>query len=97
MSKSAERVLDILKLLKGHSLNGLSNSEIAKALGEHPVNVSRAVAVLESKGLATRLETGRWAHSVSMLQIAVAHMSEMDHAEQRLGELRQRVLAGAGR
>lgn len=92
---SARRVLAVLRILKGHTLSGLANSEIARALDESPVNISRALAVLEAEGLVTRLETGRYAHSVAMLQIAQAHASEMARAQDRIMEINQRVAAGA--
>lgn len=95
MSTSTRRALRILEALKGKTLQGLSNAELARGLGESAVNVSRALAVLEEAGWVTHLDTGRWAHSIKLLQIAVAHADELAKAEQQLGELRQRVLAGA--
>jgi DNA-binding IclR family transcriptional regulator len=92
---SARRVLRVLRALKGHSLNGLANGEIAQALGESPVNVSRALAVLESEGLVTKLSTGRWAHSITMLQLAQAHANEMDRAQAQITEINARVRAGS--
>ncbi|MBU4380036.1 MAG: helix-turn-helix domain-containing protein, partial [Proteobacteria bacterium] len=66
-STSARRVLRVLKILKGHSLRGLSNGDVAKALGESPVNVTRALQALAEEGMVTQLDTGRWAHSVALL------------------------------
>ncbi|MBX6987594.1 helix-turn-helix domain-containing protein, partial [Providencia rettgeri] len=40
------RALRILKALKGHTNFGLSNQEIATAIGETPVNVTRALNAL---------------------------------------------------
>ena len=91
---SARRCLRILKLLKGKTLDGLTNSEIAVSLGESAPNVCRALAVLEDEGLVHKLESGKWAHSVGMLQIAVAHARCMDEMERKLREINQRVLAG---
>lgn len=92
---SARRVLKVLKMLKGHNRNGLSNKEIAEALGETPVNVSRALAVLEDEGLVVKLESGRWGHSVLMIQIAQAFANDMAAAQERIHEINRRVLAGA--
>lgn len=92
---SARRCLKILKLLKGKTLDGLSNTDIAKALGESAPNVCRALAVLEDEGLVHKLESGKWAHSVGMLQIAVAHARCMDEMERKLREISQRVAAGS--
>lgn len=92
---SADRTLQVMILLKGHSLNGLSNGEIAKALNESPVNITRALASLEYRGLVHRLETGRYAHSITMLQIAQAHANEMANAQDRILEINRRVVAGS--
>lgn len=94
-SSSAIRCLRVLKVLKGQTLSGLANGDIAKALGESPVNITRALAALEGEGLVTKLETGRWAHSTSMLQIAQAHANAMTQAQDRIHELNRRIAAGA--
>jgi len=94
-TSSARRVLRVLKALKGHSITGLANKELAEGLGESPVNVSRALAELEAEGLATKLDNGRWAHSVAMLQIAHAHQSHMANLQDRMTELNRRVAVGA--
>lgn len=95
-SESALRVLRVMKALKGHSLHGLSNSELAKALEESPANITRYVDTLIEAGLAIRLDTGRFAPGIALLQIAQAHANEMARATDRIHELSQRVLAGAG-
>lgn len=95
MSTSATRTLNIVKTLKGHSLNGLSNQEIATALKESPSNITRAIDTLISAGMVRKLETGRFALSVQTLQIAVSHLKEMEKAKHQIDELNQRVLAGA--
>lgn len=94
-TNSAGRALQILKLLKGHSITGLSNKEIADSLNESASNISRALAVLVGEGLVIKLHTGRYAHSVQMLQIATAHANEIAKAQDRFNELNQRVLAGS--
>lgn len=92
---AAHRVLEVLVLLKGQTLNGLSNSEIAKAMDETPVNISRALSILHDVGLVTKLETGRWAHSIKVLQIAQAHADAMTAAQNRIMEINSRIAAGA--
>ena len=92
---SARRALRVLALLKGHTLNGLSNGEIAKALDETPVNITRALDVLTDEGFVTKLDSGRYAHSITTLQIAQAHANEMDRATCRIQEINQRVMSGA--
>lgn len=94
-TSSAARVLRVLKALRGHTLRGLSNTELAQALGESPANITRYMDLLIDEGFATRLDTGRFAPSIALLQIAQAHASEMASAQQRINEINQRVLAGA--
>ncbi len=92
---SARRALRVLKALKGHAITGISNKELAEGLRESPVNISRALADLEAEGLATKLDNGRWAHSVAMLQIAQAHVEHMANLQDRMTEINRRVAAGA--
>lgn len=94
---TALRVLRVLKALKGHSLMGLSNGELAKALEESPANITRYLSTLVDSGLATKLDTGRYAPGIALLQIAQAHANEMANAQNRINEINQRVLAGASR
>jgi len=90
-SSSALRALRVLKALKGHSLTGLSNGELAAATGESAPNVTRALAALMAEGLAVQLETGRYAHGMAMLQIAQAHYSHVETVTRRAAEMNQRM------
>ncbi len=92
---SARRALRVLKILKGHTLTGLANKEIADALNDSAVNVSRAIEVLMDEGLVAKLDNGRFAHSVAMLQIAQAHVRHSDAIQNRLTEINCRIAAGA--
>lgn len=94
-SNTAQRCLRILNALKGRSLTGLTNKELSEAIGETPVNISRAVAILEAEGFVHKLETGAYGLSFKMLQIAVNHETEMQKATERLAQVRSRVQAGA--
>lgn len=92
---SALRALAVLKALKGHSLDGLSNKELAQGLGETPVNITRALAVLKEAGFVDQLSNGRWTHSIALLQIAQAHAQHMADAQARILEINGRIAAGA--
>ncbi|WP_052905877.1 MarR family transcriptional regulator [Escherichia coli] len=94
-STSGARILRVLKALKGYSLTGLSNGELAAALHESPANITRAADTLIEEGLVQRLENGRFAMSMAMLQIAHAHATEVTLAQDRLNEMNQRLLAGS--
>lgn len=95
ISGSGQKVLRVLKALRGHSVHGLSNGELAKALNENPATINRCCNTLIAEGLAMQLDTGRYAHSIAMLQIAQAHANEMSRTTDRIHELTQRVNAGA--
>jgi len=94
-SDSGAKVLRVLIALRGHVLTGLSNGELSKHLGESPSTVNRCLNTLIESGLAIKLDSGRYAHSVMMLQIATAYTNEMSRAQSRIDEITQRVLAGS--
>ena len=94
-SESGARCLRVMKALRGQTLSGLSNSDIAKALSIPPSAVTRCMNTLISEGFATKLDNGRFALSVAALQIAQAHADEMTRATNRIHELNQRVAAGS--
>lgn len=95
ISESGARCLRVMKALRGHSLTGLSNSDLARGLNIPASAVTRCMATLIAEGFATKLDTGRFALSVSALQIAQAHAEEMSRASARVNELSQRVAAGS--
>jgi len=95
VSSSGQKVLRVLKALKGHSLTGLSNSDLARALDESPATINRCLNTLIAEGLATHLDSGRYALSVAMLQVAQHHANELARAQSRIDELNQRVFAGS--
>ncbi|EAS6529533.1 helix-turn-helix domain-containing protein [Salmonella enterica subsp. enterica serovar Montevideo] len=94
-SSSGTRILRVLKALRGHTLNGVSNGELALALGESPANINRALNTLIEEGLALKLENGRFAPGIQLLQIAMAHSHEMARAQDRINEINQRVISGS--
>jgi DNA-binding IclR family transcriptional regulator len=94
-ANSAARVLRVMKALKGHSLDGISNGELAKALNESPSAITRALQIMIEENMAIKLDNGRFALSVAALQIAQAHTNELARANQRIAELSQRVSAGS--
>jgi DNA-binding IclR family transcriptional regulator len=96
-TSSARRALRVLKALKGHVVIGISNKALVESLGESDASICRALKELEAEGLAVKLDDGRWAHSVVMLQIAKAYMDHMDDIQIRMTEINQRVAAGAMR
>lgn len=58
--QSAKNVLDVLAALRGHDEHGLTPTDLCKATGFRPSNITRYVATLEEKGFCERIpETGR--------------------------------------
>lgn len=89
------RVLRVLKALKGHTVTELSNSELAALTQDSPSNITRAMQTLIEEGLALKLDNGRFAHSVGVLQIAQAHAEHMARLTGRMQEINQRIAAGS--
>lgn len=92
---AAARVLRALKALKGHTVTGLSNTELSHLTQDSPSNISRAMQTLVEEGLVVKLENGRFAHSVGMLQIAQAHAEHTARLTNRIQEINQRISAGS--
>lgn len=95
ISTSGSRTLRVLKALKGYTLTGLSNSDIAKKINESPVNVTRSLKTLIQEGLVIKLDNGLFAHSVQMLQIAQAHAIHINKMQDQITEITQRITASA--
>lgn len=95
ISKSGAMVLKTLKILKGRAISGLSNGEVAQALGTSPANATRYLNTLISEGLVIKLETDRFALSVGMLAIAQATTEELANTHNHARELNQRIAAQA--
>jgi DNA-binding IclR family transcriptional regulator len=92
---AAARVLRVLMALKGHTITGLSNAELAQLTQDSPSNITRAMQTLIEEGLAVKLDNGRFAHSVAVLQIAQAHAEHMARLTGRMQEINQRIAAGS--
>jgi DNA-binding IclR family transcriptional regulator len=81
----------ILLALAGHEIDGLSNAEIADAIGAKQSTTFRDLQVLKDVGLAERIEiTNRWRLAPKLVQIALAHMRTMERAEKTIEEVGQR-------
>ncbi|MEG2663539.1 MAG: helix-turn-helix domain-containing protein [Hafnia sp.] len=94
-SSSIKRAMRVMKALKGHSLSGISNGELAKALNESPANITRTLNTLVDEGMAQKLDSGRYAPGMQLLQIAQSFSNEMANTQTRIAEMSQRVLAGS--
>ena len=92
---AAARVLRVFKALKGHTVTGLSNAELAQIAHDSPSNITRAMQTLIEEGMAVKLENGRFAHSIGVLQIAQAHAEHVARLQGRVLEINQRIAAGS--
>ncbi|ENX58182.1 MULTISPECIES: helix-turn-helix domain-containing protein [Acinetobacter] len=89
--KSASKVLKVLKALRGHSLQGVSNQELARQLDESPAQIHRQLQTLVAEGLAKQEEDGSYTLGTAVVQIAKAHDTEMERAKARIAEIEQRT------
>lgn len=91
-SQSAGKVLDVLSALLPNFAHGLTPTDLAKATGIAPSNITRYVATLEEKGFAERIpETGRIRPSMRLAQQAVSILRSLDAAKRRLDETTHRI------
>ncbi len=95
VTESGAKTVRVLFALKGHTITGLSNSDLAQGLGESPSTINRILNTLIEEGAATKLANGRFALGLRVLQLAQAHANELSQAQGRIDELSQRVQAGA--
>ena len=80
-----ERCLAVLELLFGHVLDGMSNRDVARRLGESEINICRDLAALEKAGWTQKLPGGQWALTtkpVALMRLYNLFMNEWrDRAE----------------
>jgi len=93
---SQQRLLFVQSALAGHEVNGLSLTEIVKALesrmgGNQKNNVFRDLHNLKLAGYAEQLpDSERWRLGARVVQTALDHLRGMERATARLEETRQR-------
>lgn len=84
--------LRILRVLEKYFAHGLTNGDIAMAVGISPSMVIHHVAALEAEGFAERIqETGRIRASVRYAQAATQIMNDLNRATSRYQELQSRI------
>lgn len=88
---SAQKVLRVLKALRGHSLSGVTNQQLAQQLDEPPSAVTRALQTLVAEGFAEQQLDQSYTIGVAAVQIAKAHDEEVSRSQARIDELKQRV------
>lgn len=87
--KSAEKVLVILKEMRGHTLSGVSVSQLAEKLNEVPSQVHRALQTLVKQGFVRQDEHDLYYLSTAFVSIAKAHDKELQLAQARIDEIKR--------
>lgn len=91
-SQSATKVLTVLDVLLGHFAHGMTPTDLSKATGLTPPNITNYVATLEKAGFAERIpETGRIRPSMRFAQHAVSILQSLDSARRRIDETTSRL------
>ncbi len=92
---SVRRSHKIVELLAGRFFDGVSNKELAQALGTHPVNICRDLEVLAEIGYVKKLENGRWALTARPLGIMQAYTQQYETLQTRMNETTRSIMAYA--
>lgn len=88
---SQQRLLRVLLALAGHEVNGRACADIARAVDASMTNVYRDLENLRIAGLAEQMtDSAQWRLTPRIPQIAMAMLSNLDRAEKRTAEIRQR-------
>ncbi len=91
MANTSNRVLKVIKALRGKTFSGASVKELSEAINTSPVNITRSLADLVEEGFVEKRSDGRYQLSVAMLQIAHSHQDETQRLQQRIEEYNRRV------
>lgn len=90
--KSAEKVLVVLKEMRGHTLSGISLSQLATKLNETPSQVHRALSTLINQGFIRKDEHDLYYLSTAFVAIAKAHDKELEIAQARIDEIKRMTM-----
>lgn len=91
--KSSEKTLSFLKALRGHSITGLTLTELAKATGEKNLSQAhRHLQTLINSGFVQKDEHDLYYLSIAFMQFAMEHYRELDLAQQRINEIKRLTL-----
>lgn len=83
----------MLKAMKGHYREGLSNKVLAALINDSPANISRTLPFLLEEGMIEQRPNGHYALGEQVIQIALAFLDETERAQIKMAEKRQRCLA----
>ena len=90
-SGQLKRTFGVIRAMGGHTVKGMTPSEISKATGEAAFNITRSLAQLQQLGIVEETrEPGRWRLGPLLIQIAIAHQLDIGRAKSELDEIEQR-------
>ena len=90
VNQSGAKILKVLKAMRGHSLQGITNQKISEQLGLSPATTTRMLQTLVEEGFVIE-EEGRYRLGTAMVQIAKSHLQEVERAKARIAEFEQRT------
>lgn len=90
--KSAEKVLIILKAMRGHTLTGISLSQLVEKLGEKPSQVYRGLQTLMKQGFVQQDQHDLYYLSTAFVAIAKAHDKELEIVQARIDEVKRMTM-----
>ena len=94
-SKSASKVLTVLRVLERNFAHGFSAGELAEATGFSASDITRFVNTLEKEGYAERIvETKRIRPAMRYAKVAVSILADCDKATERFIEIKTRLSTG---
>ena len=86
-----QRLMELIRALAGHEIDGMAPGEIAKLNACAPAQVTRDLANLRAFGWAEQIaNTGRWRLGPQIVQLAMRHMAALDRAQRRLADTTNR-------
>lgn len=90
VSEGGLRLLSILEALCGYAANGATNSDLAQAVKTSPPNVTRAMAVLITKGWARKSEdTGRFYPTSQYTRQCFRVLDDFERLENRISDTKR--------
>ncbi|MGX8941956.1 IclR family transcriptional regulator [Symbiopectobacterium sp. Eva_TO] len=96
-SSRTRRALRILKAMKGHYRDGLSNKALAALINDSAANISRTLPFLVEEGMVERRFNGNYALSEELIQIALAFFDETERAQIKMAERHGRCVASSSK
>lgn len=89
---SLTRAKAVIEALSGNNFAGLRNQQIAEAVRQSPSTTLRDLQALEAIGWAERVPAheGCWRLSPRLIQLAIAHQSEVARNTQHLADFQNR-------